>query len=135
MRPVKLNEDVTERRRREEESPRLLTLIPELLSVRLELSESRGEQVEFTHIKRIALEHAPSVFMIPCGERRCKHGSYDLTQPIMSALRRRETRVEADDTCMGDVGSARCGRVMKCVAIAEYGPPVENSDVVRRSNY
>jgi hypothetical protein len=122
MRPAKLNEDVTERRRREEESPRLLTLIPELISVRLELQESRsgGEQVEYTHIKRIALEHAPSVFMIPCGERRCKHGGYDLTSGTMSGLRRREERIEIDDTCMGDVGSSRCGRVLKCVAIAEY---------------
>jgi hypothetical protein len=124
MRPVKLSEDVTERRRREEESPRLLTLIPELVSVRLEMQESRsgGEQVEFTHIKRIVVAHAPSVFMIPCGERRCKHGGYDLTSAMMSGLRRREERIETDDTCMGDVGSARCGRILHCVAIAEYAP-------------
>jgi hypothetical protein len=124
MRPVKLNEDVVERRRREEESPRLLTLIPELTSVRLELQESRGggEQIEFTHIKRIALEHAPSVFMIPCGDRRCKHGGYDLTSATMFGLRRREERIETDDTCMGDVGSARCGRILHCIAVAEYKP-------------
>jgi hypothetical protein len=125
MRPVKLNEDVAERRRREEESPRLLTLIPDLVSIRLELQESRGgdgAQVEFTHIKRIALAHAPSVFMIPCGERRCKHGGYDLTSATMSGLRRHEERIETDDTCMGDVGSARCGRVLHCVAIVEYKP-------------
>jgi len=90
--------------------------------MRLELSESRGDetQVEFSHIKRIALEHAPSVFMIPCGERRCKHGSYDLTSSILSGLRRGETQIEASDTCYGEVGTARCGRVMKCVAFAEY---------------
>jgi hypothetical protein len=123
MRRPKPNEDVAERRRREDESPRLLAVIPRLTAVRLELSESRGEgQVEFTHIKRIALENAPSVFAIPCGEPRCKHGSYDLTDSILTALRRGLPRVEASDTCMGEVGSAQCGRVLKCVAVAEYAP-------------
>jgi hypothetical protein len=123
MRRPKLNEDVTERRRREDESRRLGVVVPRLLSLRLELSESRGEgQIEFSHIKRIAPEHAPSVFMIPCGEPRCKHGSYDLTEPILSALRRVEPRIETSDTCMGDVGSSQCGRVMHCIAVAEYAP-------------
>lgn len=121
----KLTEDVTERRRREDESQRLRTVVPRLVSLRLELRESRSDdgQVEFSHIKRIVLEHAPSVFAIPCGEPRCKHGSYDLTDPVLAALRRGETRVEVTDTCTGDVGTARCGRVLRCVALAEYAPP------------
>jgi hypothetical protein len=119
----KLTEDVTERRRREDESERLLTVVPRLVAMRLELSESRGGgQIETTHIKRIALENAPSVFMIPCGEPRCKHGSYDLTQPLLAALRRGEVRAEATDTCTGDVGTAQCGRVLHCIALAEYAP-------------
>lgn len=123
MRRTKVNEDVAERRKREDESPRLRTVVPRLVSMRLELSESRGEgQIEATHIKRIAVENAPSVFMIPCGEPRCKRGSYDLTEPILSGLRRGEHRVEATDRCMGDVGSAMCGRVLHCVAVAEHAP-------------
>ena len=117
-------EDVVERRRREDESPRLRAVVPRLTAIRLELSESRGEgQIESSHIKRIALEHAPSVFLIPCGEPRCKHGSYDLTDSILPALRQGSSRIEARDTCMGDVGSAQCGRVLHCVAVAEYAPP------------
>lgn len=105
------------------ESPRIRDVVPRLLSVRLELSERRGEgQVECAYIKRIAIEHAPAVFMIPCGEPRCKHGSYDLTRPILSALQRQESRIEATDTCMGDVGTSQCGRVLHCVAVAEYAP-------------
>ena len=116
-----LNEDVAERRRREDESLRLRAVVPRLLALRLELSESRGEgQIEFSYIKRIVPEHAPSVFMIPCGEPRCKHGSYDLTEPILSALRRGEPQVRATDTCLGDVGTAQCGRVLHCIAVAEY---------------
>jgi hypothetical protein len=117
-----LTEDVTERRQREDESPRLRTVVPRLLSIRLELNESRGEGLLASHIKRIALEHAPSVFMIPCGELRCRRGSYDLTDSILTALRRGESRVEVTDTCMGEVGSSTCGRVMRCVAVAEYAP-------------
>jgi hypothetical protein len=120
---TKLPEDVAERRLREDESPRLRAVVPRLRGLRLELNESRGEgQIEFSHTKRIALEHAPSVFMIPCGEPRCKRGSYDLTQPILSALRRGETRIEATDTCTGDVGSAQCGRILRCIAVADYAP-------------
>jgi hypothetical protein len=89
--------------------------------MRLELSESRGEGLtQFSHIKRIALQHAPSVFMVACGEPRCRHGSYDLTHSILPALRRGESRVEATDTCTGEVGSATCGRVLRCIAVAEY---------------
>ncbi|MGD0674455.1 MAG: hypothetical protein ABSC94_03505 [Polyangiaceae bacterium] len=122
-RPTRLTEDVAARRRQEDESPRLLTIVPHLVSLRLELKESRGEgQVEFSHIKRIALDNAPSVFTIPCGEPRCKRGSYDLTDAILAGLRRGESRIEAVDTCMGDVGTARCGRVLRCVAVAEYAP-------------
>jgi len=121
--PTKLTEDVTERRLREDQSPRLLSVVPRLRAVRLELSESRGEgQIEFSHVKRIFVENAPSVFMIPCGEPRCKHGSYDLTDSILSALRRGEARIEAVDTCYGEVGTAQCGRVLRCVAVAEYAP-------------
>jgi hypothetical protein len=122
-RRTKLTEDVTERRRREDESQRLRTVVPRLVSMRLELNESRGSgQIEVSHIKRIAIEHAPSVFAIPCGEPRCKHGSYDLTEPLLSALRRGEVRIEVTDTCMGDVGTAQCGRVLHCIALAEYAP-------------
>lgn len=120
---TKLTEDVGERRRREDESPRLRAVVPRLVSMRLELSETRGEgQIECAYIKRISVEHAPSVFMIPCGEPRCKHGSYDLTTPLLTAMRRQEPRIEASDTCTGDVGTSQCGRVLHCVAVAEYAP-------------
>lgn len=115
------NEDVIERRRLEDASPRLLSLVPRLVAVRLELTESRSEgNFTSSHVKCIAVEHAPSVFMIACGEFRCKHGSFDLTGPILSALRRGETRIEASDRCLGDVGMGRCDRVLHCVAVAEY---------------
>jgi hypothetical protein len=115
------NEDVVERRRREDESPRLSAIVPDLQGLRLELSEARGQgQVEVEHIRRVSVENAPSVFVLPCGEPRCKHGSYDLTHQLMSGLRRGEKRIEASDTCTGDVGTAQCGRVLKCIAIAEY---------------
>jgi hypothetical protein len=119
----KLTEDVTERRRQEDESPRLLAVVPRLQSLRLELSEARGEgQIEHSHIKRIAVEHAPSVFVIACGEPRCKHGGFDLTDTLLASLRRGEARVVATDTCRGEVGTAQCDRVLRCTAVAEYAP-------------
>jgi hypothetical protein len=116
-----LNEDILERRRQEDESVRLRVAVPNLLKLRLELSESRGNgQVEIAYIRRVTLESAPSVFLMACGDPRCKHGWYDLTPQILSWLRRGERRIEATGTCGGDVGTARCNRVLQCVAVAEY---------------
>src|SRR5258708_15141795 len=109
------NEDVRERGRREDESPRLRVEVPSLVNLRLELSESRGSgQVEVEHIRRVSLESAPSVFVVACGEPRCKHGSYDLTRQILSALRPGQARIEASDQCRGDVGTGQCNPLLQC---------------------
>ena len=122
-RTKQLTEEVAERRRQEDESPRLRTVIPSLSALRLELSESRREgPIDLSHIKRIVVENAPSVFVLPCGEPRCRRGSYDLTGSIIAGLHRGVARIVASDTCLGDVGSAQCGRVMHCIAVAEYTP-------------
>jgi hypothetical protein len=117
----RLNEDVLERRRREDESPRLLAEVPNLMKLRLEISESHGKgQIEVEYIRRVTLESAPSVFLMACGDPRCKRGNYDLTLQLLLWLRRGETRIEASARCDGDVGSARCDRLLQCVAVAEY---------------
>jgi hypothetical protein len=60
----------SERRRREDEAPRLAAVIPELESLRLEVSEKRGDigVAEASHIRRVVVDHAPALFLIPCGE-------------------------------------------------------------------
>ncbi len=118
------NEDVTDRRSREDEAPRLRAVVPRLLGLRLDLTESRrGGDGESSHIKRVVVEHAPALFLIPCGDSRCKAGGYDLTPLMMAKLYRSEESFDVNDTCGGQTGSAECGRVLKCTATATYSPP------------
>jgi hypothetical protein len=111
-----------ERRRREDESPRLIAEVPRLQSLALEISEkSEGAPVaEPTHVRRVVLQHAPALFDLRCGDARCRDGGHDVTHAVMRALRAAETRFEGQDVCTGSVGTAQCSRILHFVGIATY---------------
>ncbi len=118
-------ERFTERRRREDESPRLAAEIPSLAELRIEVDERRGDSPfkGTAHIRRIVVEHAPALFVIACGDPACRDGGHDITRDIMRALRAGETRLDGEDECRGQIQSADCRRVMRYVAIAKYRAP------------
>jgi hypothetical protein len=109
------------RRRREDEAPRLRTQVPNLASLRLEVEERRSSAiaVESRHVRHI-VDGAPALFLLPCGDPVCKEGGHDLTTQIMRGLLSGTERFEVEDVCAGDVGTARCGRILKVTAIATY---------------
>jgi hypothetical protein len=112
-----------ERRRREDEAPRLSAEVPRLRSLRLELDEHTRDGVVSTepaHIRRVVVENAPALFYMPCGDARCKDGGHDITRNVMDALRAGDTRVEGEDACSGSQGSGQCGRILRYVGIATY---------------
>ncbi len=111
-----------ERRRREDESPRLIAEVPRLQSLTLEIDErSQGSPVAGpTHLRRVVVLHAPALFFLPCGDGRCKDGGHDVTCFVMRALRGGETRFEGDDSCAGSVGTASCSRLVRFVGTATY---------------
>ena len=110
-----------ERRERENSAARLLAEVPDLVSLDLSLSESRGEMAGgVTHVRHIVVGSAPALFEIPCGDPSCKEGGHDLTYEIVRALRQRATESDGRDTCNGSVGSASCGRDLHFRAIAVY---------------
>jgi hypothetical protein len=111
-----------ERRRREDESPRLIAEVPRLQSLTLAIEErSQGGPVgESTHVRRVVVQHAPALFFLPCGEGRCKDGGHDVTHDVMRALKAGETRFEGQDACAGSVGTAPCSRILHFVATATY---------------
>ncbi|MCL2723490.1 MAG: hypothetical protein FWD69_03545 [Polyangiaceae bacterium] len=113
-----------ERRRREDEAPRLHTEVPPLETLKLELEERRSgvASAEVSHIRRVVVATAPALFEVPCSNPSCHDGGHDLTSPVMSALRARSPRFEGEDTCYGQVGNASCERVLKYVATATYRP-------------
>jgi hypothetical protein len=115
-------ERYAERRRREEEAPRLLTAVPNLESLKLEIEERRagGSLSEAAHVRRIVVERAPALFVLPCHDAACKGGGHDVTHEIMRSLREKQERFTGEHACGGSVGSAECHRVLIYVGIATY---------------
>lgn len=115
-------ERYAERRRREAEAPRLLSSIPNLESLRLEIEERRasGSLSEAAHVRRIVVERAPALFVLPCHDAACKGGGHDVTQEIMRSLREGAERFTGEHACAGQVGSADCHRVLMYVGVATY---------------
>ncbi len=111
-----------ERRQREDEAPRLRAVVPRLNDLKLEVEERRtgGVVAETSHIRRVVVEHAPALFILPCGDPSCKDGGHDVTFAVMRSLERNMTRFEGEDVCAGHVGTATCSRVLKYVGIASY---------------
>lgn len=112
-----------ERRRRENEAPRLKAEIPALTKLDLELSDRKGvADPASTHVRRVVVESAPALFEITCTDTSCKDGGHDLTHQVMRALRTRQTSFEGDDICNGSVGSSHCGRILHYEATATFEP-------------
>ena len=111
-----------ERRKREDEAPRLLAEAPKLETLRLDLEERRPSVVsaEVSHIRRVVVAHAPAMFEVPCSDPSCHDGGHDLTIPIMRALRSGDEKFEGEDTCLGQVGNTSCERILRYVGTATY---------------
>jgi hypothetical protein len=111
-----------ERRRREDESPRLTAVVPALASLRLEIEERRGSTTAGNpkHVRLVVVDSAPALFDIPCGDHACRDGGHDVTQSILRGLQSGQAKIEVEDTCHGSLGSAMCGTVMNVVATATY---------------
>ena len=113
-----------ERRRREDEAPRLTTRVPRLESLVLTIEERRPGSVgaDVQHVKRIVVGSAPALFDLSCCDRACKDGGHDVTRSIMMELERGTTEFEGEDTCHGSLGSAQCSRILRYKAVAAYKP-------------
>jgi hypothetical protein len=111
-----------ERRKREDEAPRIKDRVPRLESLRLEISERRagGIEPDVSHVKRVVVDSAPALFDLSCCDRSCKDGGHDITRMIMTELERGSERFEGEDACHGSLGTAPCGRVLHFTGIATY---------------
>ena len=111
-----------ERRQREDEAPRLVTTVPKLESLGLQLSEGNPgiSNPELSHTRRFVVATAPALFVMPCGDTQCKDGGHELTAQVLSALRSGKQQFEGEDSCRGVIGSAECRRVLRYVGTARY---------------
>lgn len=118
-------ERFSERRRREEEAPRLASEIPDLESLALQIRDRAGSgpAPEPSYTRRVVVESAPALFVIPCGDRRCEDGGHDVTPMVMRALRARLPEFSGEDACGGSLGAhGQCARVLHFTGKATYGP-------------
>jgi hypothetical protein len=115
-------ERFAERRRRENDAPRLLSVVPALESLKLRLEEHRagGTLAEASHLRPIVVAHAPALFVFTCQDSSCKDGGHDLTSEILLGLKSKKEEFQGEDACRGQVGSAECARVLRYTATATY---------------
>lgn len=111
-----------ERRRREDEAPRLRDAVPALATLRLEVDERRGvmNAGDPKHVRLVVVDSAPALFSLPCGDHSCRDGGHEMTDAVLRALHTGAARIELEDACHGTIGTAPCGLVMHIVATATY---------------
>jgi hypothetical protein len=114
-------ERFAERRRREDEAPRLRDRVPGLKRLQL-LIEERTPLGGTKHVRSFLVDRAPALFLVRCGDPRCADGEHDLTDTVMRALAARQTEFHGSDECIGSVGTSGCSRVLSFDGTAEYGP-------------
>jgi hypothetical protein len=111
-----------ERRKREDEAPRLHEQVPNLTSLKLDVEDNSGAVEGSKHTRRVVVDRAPALFLIQCCDPRCTEGEHDLTTMVMRGLRAHETSFHGEDPCRGSVGPSPCVRVLQFEAIATYRP-------------
>ena len=111
-----------ERRKREDEAPRLAAEMPKLATLRLTIEERRAGAVgaDSKHIRIVVVERAPALFEVRCGDPACDGGGYDFTDALVRELRAGRAEAIIERTCDGVVGNAACGRVARMTANATY---------------
>jgi hypothetical protein len=111
-----------ERRSREDGAPRLTELVPSLAKLQLDVEDRSGVIGGTRYTRRIVVDSAPALFLVPCGDPRCTGDEHDLTANVMQALRSQETSFRGEDACGGSVGPGACSRVLEFHAVAAYRP-------------
>jgi hypothetical protein len=117
-------ERFAERRRREDEAPRLRDAVPNLVACRIEIAERRADvtSADVTHTRHLVVARAPAMLIVPCSDPSCRDGGHDITWDLLRGLRERRVEIRGEDSCNGNIGTVHCGRVLTFTAIAEYSP-------------
>lgn len=111
-----------ERRSREDDAPRLSAMVPSLATLQLDVEDRAGIIGGTRYTRRIVIDSAPALFLVPCSDPRCTGDEHDLTADVMRALRSQETSFQGEDACSGSVGPGACSRVLEFHAVAGYRP-------------
>jgi hypothetical protein len=110
-----------EQRRREDAAPRLIQVVPTLTSLRLHFDDEQelGKPATLPFTRHIVVATGPALFSVPCLEPQCT-GVHELTEVILSDLRRAQTRGAGVSACQGKVGDVACVRSLTYVYEATF---------------
>ena len=108
-----------ERKKREDEAPRLRDLVPNLTALQIEVVEDAGTTTA-KHKRHVVVERAPALFVVACGDKDCEDGGHDITNEVMRSLRAGQTLTEGEHACDGKTGSAQCTRRIRYEIAAPY---------------
>jgi hypothetical protein len=111
-----------DRRKREDDSPRLSEELPNLAALKLTVEERRPTAVtaESKYVRHVIVDRAPALFDIPCGDPSCSGGGHDVTQQLMRQLRANTAEVMVEHECQGGVGTSHCGRILRVIGTPTY---------------
>jgi hypothetical protein len=111
-----------ERWQREDDAGKLVAAVPTLTALRMSVVEKTGEDVgpPINHTKHFLLQHASAHVELPCTDRKCEGGGYDITHDVLRALRAGETKFEGDAACNGMIGERNCERTIRWTATAGF---------------
>lgn len=112
-----------ERRKREDDAPRLKSRVPRIESLNISISESGGEvgDLDVSYIRRVVVDRAPALFDLPCSDPRCSGGGHDVTGSFLKALRHAQTSFVGSHRCSGTVKEDECPLALRFEATATYG--------------
>ncbi len=110
-----------ERRRREDDAPRLRDAVPKLRTLRLDLEEYRhgGTHPMVRHTRHVVIDRAAALFVIPCGERDCD-GVHDITRDVLRMLERSTEEFQGMHDCDGLRHQVTCNHRLSYLAHASY---------------
>jgi hypothetical protein len=108
-----------DRRKAEDDAPRLIDVLPGLRSAKLAVTELVANGAT-KYIKHIVVARSPVLFIIPCGDPVCQDGGHDITSELMSAFRKRLATASGESACTGTTGTAECRRSIQYTLTAEY---------------
>jgi hypothetical protein len=115
-RRAEIAQEFADRRRKEDDAPRLQDEVPQLLNLALTIEERRPGLGSHgaAHIRRIVVDRAPALFVMRCTAPGCESGVHDFTHSVMRELRRGLTSFEGEAGCDG------CACQLFHTAKAEY---------------
>ena len=111
-----------ERQQRENDAPRLADEVPGLDSLRLSIAFKSGDgSAQPSHARVVVVQRAPALFWVPCANKDCKHGGYEITRPVLDALKAHKTTFTGSAHCSGETANGdRCNGELQYEGTATF---------------